>query len=113
MRKEGRDYLDRCPKRKASRAKHETSKKARNSSSVAVSTDDEASRRQIAAIINVVMQATRHENDSLTGSTIPTQVNTPRSQMPQYGPHARVVSQVSTSSQRSRTQYDHNVNIIL
>ena len=112
MGKEGRDYLNKCPKRKASRAQHKASKKARNSSSVTINNNDEASQRQIAAIINGVIQATRHENDSVAGCTIPTQVNTPRSQMPQHGPHARSVSQVSTSSPRSQTQYDHNGNII-
>ena len=109
MGKEGRDYLNKCPKRKASRDKHESNKKARNSS--AVTTDDD-NQRQIAAIINGVVQANRHENDSIAGTSIPSQVTTNRPQMPQHGPHARGVAQVSTTSQRSQAQYDHNGNII-
>ena len=67
MGKEGRDYLNKCPKRKASRAQHEASKKARNSSSVNLRTNDEVSQCQIAAIINGVMQATHHENNDNVG----------------------------------------------
>ena len=107
MGKEGRDYINKCPKRKASRDQHEANKKARNSSSVTVNDND----RQVAAIINGVMQASRHETDSTSGSSIPTQVNT-RAQMPQHGPHARNASQVTTASQRSQVTYDHNGNIV-
>ena len=107
MGKEGRDYINKCPKRKAAREQHAAKKKARNSSSVTVNDND----RQIAAIINGVMQASRHENDSTSGSSIPTQVNT-RVQMPQHGPHARTSSQVTTTSQRSQVTYDHNGNIV-
>jgi hypothetical protein len=112
MGKEGRDYLNKCPKRKASRAQHESNKRSRNSS--AVTTGDETSQRHIAAIINGVMQATRHENDSVSGSQVPSQVggNADRTQMPQHGPHARSIANISTGSQRSQTQYDHNGNII-
>ena len=107
MGKEGRDHINKCPKRKASREQHIANKKSRNSSSVTVNDTD----RQVAAIINGVMQASRHANDSTSGSSIPTQVNT-RTQMPQHGPHARSASQVSIASQRSQVTYDHNGNIV-
>ena len=67
------------------------------------------------------MQASHQENESVAGSSIPTQIggnntsNTSSSgtQMPQHGPHARGVAQISTTrTQRSQVQYDHNGNII-
>jgi len=60
------------------------------------------------------MQASRHETNSVVGSSIPSQVggNTGKPQMPQHGPHARGVSQVSTTSQQTPVTYDHNGNIV-
>jgi hypothetical protein len=63
MGKAGRDYLHKCPKRKASKEAHEAKKKARSVSSV---TDNE---RHVAAIINGVMQASRHETGSVANSS--------------------------------------------
>ena len=75
----------------------------------------------IAAIINGVMQATRHENGSVASSTIPSTVggnetrNSSAVQMPQHGTHARNTSAVSphsASTQQRRVTYDHNGDIV-
>ena len=60
MGKEGHDYLNKCPKRKAAKEAHESKKLQKK-------TDD--SDCHVAAIINGVMQATHNENDSVAGST--------------------------------------------
>ena len=111
MGKEGREYLNKCPKRKASKEAYMT-KKRRKDGSVA------DSQRQVAAIINGVMQATRHENDSIAASSIPSHVggrNTSAVRMPQHGTHTRRgsnnISQASTS-QRQQLQFDHNGDIV-
>ena len=106
MGKEGREYLNKCPKRKAAKVAH--SAKKRNKTD-----QDDPTQRQIAAIINGVMQASRHEQESTSGS-IPSQVGG-NGRMPQHGPHARQ-SNAANSGTRSigsaGHRYDHNGDII-
>ena len=103
--KEGRDYLAKCPKRKAAKEAHRSGKKNRTG-------DNDDSNRLIAAVINGVTQASRHERGSDTGS-LPSQIGTSTSSMPQHGPHARAsnTSAASTSSRQTRT-YDHLGNVV-
>ena len=118
MGREGRDLLYKCPKRKASREAHEQRKKRKENNP---DTDNNNhGQRQVAAIINGVMQATRNESESVAGSSIPSQINANNgggnAQMPQHGTHIRSVS-ISGVSQRSATQrsqirYDHNGDIV-
>ena len=100
---EGRAYLDKCPKRKAAKEAFRAKKKKKNN-------DGDEANRHVAAIINGVMQASRNENNSVSGSSIPSQVS---ARQPQHGPHARqaAAAQSSASSRRSVT-YDHNGNIV-
>ena len=104
--KDGHDYLNKCPKRKAAKEAHASKKRKQGA------TMENESQRHIAAIINGVMQATRNENESIAGS-VPSQIGTnPR--MPQHGTHARNASATtmrSTSSSSGRV-YDHNGNIV-
>ena len=106
MGKEGREYLNRCPKRKAAKAALASKKRAKP--------DDDNGQRQIAAIINGVIQATRHENDS---ASIPSHVGGQNSsgRMPQHGPHARQANAANTSGKSvgsASHRYDHNGDII-
>ncbi len=104
--KEGRDYLNKCPKRKAFKdAKRGGSKKKKS---------DDEQNRMVAAVVNGVMQASRHESASVAGSTIPSQV-VPT--MPQHGPHARTNAAVNTAastagSSRRSHRYDHNGDVV-
>jgi hypothetical protein len=103
---EGRKHLNNCPKRKASK---EARGKKKKQKSVEGGGGDEH-QRQVAAIINGVMQASRHEN---SGASVPGQITLPP--MPQHGPHARPrsVAQVSAPpSTQSVVTYDHTGNIV-
>jgi hypothetical protein len=118
MGKEGRDYLYKCPKRKASREAHEARKKSKGNNSINPGNGN-GSQRHIAAIINGVMQATRNENESVPGSSVPSQITETSegssAQMPQHGTHVRQanVSALSQSrSTRSQVRYDHNGDIV-
>jgi hypothetical protein len=109
--REGRAYLNKCPKRKAHKATLPPSKKKRDNNP----NNDE---RQVAAIINGVIQASRTERDGLsTTGSIPNQV-----QMPQHGSHVRTpprsvngttTAGASTGSQSSPVRYDHLGNIVV
>ena len=104
--KEGREYLAKCPKRKAAKEAHQANKRHKSS-------DD--SNRHVAAIINGVINATRNENAS-TGSSIPSSVG--GAARPQHGPHARASSAVQIdnasagASSRGNVTYDHEGNVI-
>ena len=112
--KDGCSFLNKCPKRKASKAKFEERKNKKPRA-------DNENNRHVAAIINGVMQASRHERDADSVSpSIPSRVS-----MPQHGPHAwppatqrdvNAITQGSANSQASsrNTSYnfDHNGNII-
>ncbi len=102
--KEGRDYLNKCPKRKAAKESHRANKKKKGGNS-------EDGNRLVAAVINGVMNASRHESQSVADSSIPSQI-TPR--QPQHGPHARqaAAAQTSNNSTRSTVTYDHNGNVV-
>ena len=104
MGKEGHDFLNKCPKRKAAKEAHALKKKQKGS-------DD--SNRHVAAIINGVIQATCNETESVAGSSIPSQVGGTTPRMPQHGSHARNSSAVSNANTTLTTrQYDHNVNVV-
>ncbi len=113
MGKAGREFLNKCPKRKAAKESRNANKKKQKQG-----TDN--NDRQIAAIINGVMQASRHENDSIANSTLPSHIGgtngSGSARMPQHGPHARAIQSANTSgdtsSQRTPVQYDHNGNIV-
>ena len=100
--KEGRDYLNKCPKRKAFKDAR------RNSDHKRGKKNDDIDNRHVAAIINGVMQASRNETESVAASTLS------GSRMPQHGPHARAAAATSTStrSNRSNLRFDHTGNII-
>ena len=111
MGKAGRDFLNKCPKRKAAKEARNSSKKSRNVNDV--SQND----KHVAAIINGVMQASRHETDSIANSSIPSQVggNHRNPRMPQHGPHARQAAATGASqggASRTPLVYDHNGNIV-
>ena len=101
--KEGRDYLAKCPKRKAHKEAQKSNKKGK------ADTDVE-SQRHIAAIVNGVINATRNETESVAGSSLPSQVGG----RPQHGPHARNTSAVgaAAASQRRNVRYDHEGNVL-
>ena len=100
---EGRAYLQKCPKRKAFVNDRKKSKKPKG-------TNDNSNQSYIAAIINGVVQASRHESDSVAGSSIPSQIT--GSSRPQHGPHARQAATTSSVRSRGPLRFDHEGNII-
>ena len=109
--KEGRAYLQKCPKRKAQKEEHAANKR-RN---IRNNTIDE---RQVAAVINGVINATRHENDSVANSSISSEGGG-GSRAPQHGSRARQAAAANTGggsstggNNRRSVRYDHNGNIV-
>ena len=107
MGKAGRDYLNKCPKRKAFKEAYNRNKKRKV----------DGDNKHIAAIINGVMQATRHENESISSSSIPSHVSgtgARSARMPQHGTHVRQVNATSQSASQHRhpLHFDHNGDIV-
>ena len=104
--REGRNILNKCPKRIANKSKLTSNKKQKTTTPVS------DADRHVAAIINGVMQASRSERDAQSiANTIPTQV-----QMPQHGSNARSVTRsvnaVSIGAATRSVTYDHNDSIV-
>ena len=116
---EGRKYLSNDPKRKAYKDKNLSKTKKRKQQH-----NDEETNRQIAAIINGVMNASRVEASTSTQGSGISRLSSnnnhnhpPLPPMPQHGPHARPPSTVNqvqqqNSSNISQVTYDHNGNIV-